>query len=313
MSRLTAFTCRHGRIGSSSSMIQQRVVAVVVTYAIGDRNLALLASWRIPVLFVDCLPPDTAEPYPSIATDNFSASLAMGNHLASLGYRRWCLVGHARNWNTREPRQRGFEAAATYCGAQVEIVEGGNDAEIAHRSVIGLLTRLPVEERPHALYASNTVLLKGVLFALRDCAIEVPRQMAVVAFDDFDWAPILHPPMTVIDQHIALIGRTAGAQLLGACLLNPGEMGFEPLKPVGELDAANLRIRFDVRLGGSFAAIVRCTVSEVAKLSRLRVRPGTGSAPGRASRYCGRGRRGPTRRRPSRRRARETDGSRAPA
>src|SRR5271166_1264471 len=35
---------------------------------------------------------------------------------------------------------------------------------------------------------------------------------------------------------------------LGACLLNPGEMGFEPLKPVGELDAANSRIRFDVRV-----------------------------------------------------------------
>ena len=35
---------------------------------------------------------------------------------------------------------------------------------------------------------------------------------------------------------------------LGACLLNPGEMGFEPLKPVGEPDAANLRIRFDVRV-----------------------------------------------------------------
>ena len=106
-------------------------------------------------------------------------------------------------------------------------------------------------------------------------------------------------------------GRTGSDQRV--VVLIPGEMGFEPLKPVGEPDAANSRIRFDVRLGGSFAAIVRCTVSEVAKLSRLRVRPGTGSAPGRASRYCGRGRRGPTRWRPSRRRARETDGSRAPA
>src|SRR5271165_4340035 len=36
--------------------------------------------------------------------------------------------------------------------------------------------------------------------------------------------------------------------VLGACLLNPGEMGFEPLKPVGEPDAANSRIRFDVRV-----------------------------------------------------------------
>ena len=38
------------------------------------------------------------------------------------------------------------------------------------------------------------------------------------------------------------------AGCLGACLLNPGEMGFEPLKPVGEPDAANSRIRFDVRV-----------------------------------------------------------------
>ena len=34
----------------------------------------------------------------------------------------------------------------------------------------------------------------------------------------------------------------------GACLLNPSEMGFEPLKPVGEPDAANSRIRFGVRV-----------------------------------------------------------------
>ena len=40
----------------------------------------------------------------------------------------------------------------------------------------------------------------------------------------------------------------SAAFALGACLLNPGEMGFEPLKPVGELDAANSRIRFDVRV-----------------------------------------------------------------
>jgi hypothetical protein len=38
--------------------------------------------------------------------------------------------------------------------------------------------------------------------------------MAIVAFDDFDWATLLNPPMTVVDQHIELIGRTAGSQLL---------------------------------------------------------------------------------------------------
>jgi LacI family transcriptional regulator len=196
------------------SMIEQRVAGVVVTYAIDERNLARLDAWRIPVLFVDCSPPDASRPYPSVATDNFSASLAMGNHLASLGYRRWGFVGHARNWNTREPRQQGFEAAAAHCGATIEVIEGGNEAEVARRSIIAVLARLPAERRPHALFASNTVLLQGTLLALRDCAIEIPNAMAVVAFDDFDWAEILTPAITVVDQNIALIGRTAGSQLL---------------------------------------------------------------------------------------------------
>ena len=51
-------------------------------------------------------------------------------------------------------------------------------------------------------------------------------------------------------SHWKLDGITGGKPhgRLGACLLNPGEMGFEPLKPVGEPDAANSRIRFDVRV-----------------------------------------------------------------
>src|ERR1700733_15320052 len=50
------------------------------------------------------------------------------------------------------------------------------------------------------------------------------------------------------DLRLSLPGQFQSDRDLGACLLNPGEMGFEPLKPVGEPDAANSRIRFDVRV-----------------------------------------------------------------
>ena len=69
----------------------------------------------------------------------------------------------------------------------------------------------------------------------------------------------------------------------------PGGMGIEPLKPVGEPDAANSRIRFDVRLGElcghrSLHRFLGGEAQPVASAAR------DGSAPGRASRYCGRGR-----------------------
>ena len=99
-------------------------------------------------------------------------------------------------------------------------------------------------------------------------------------------------------------------------LLNPRRGGVRtaPSRSESRMPSEFRAYEFDVRLGGSFAG--RSFVAPFPRWrssSRLRVRPGTGSAPGRASRYCGRGRRGPTRWRPSRRRAEKLTGSRAPA
>ena len=61
--------------------------------------------------------------------------------------------------------------------------------------------------------------------------------------------PFLHPPGSAEALSFYDVAPLkATLERLGACLLNPGEMGFEPLKPVGEPDAANSRIRFDVRV-----------------------------------------------------------------
>ena len=60
-----------------------------------------------------------------------------------------------------------------------------------------------------------------------------------------------HDAPTAIQSNLAAIFislELSRSIFLGACLLNPGELGFEPLKPVGEPDAANSRIRFDVRV-----------------------------------------------------------------
>jgi hypothetical protein len=56
-------------------MIQQRVAAVVLTCAITARNLELMKAWQIPVLFVDCLPPETDATYPCVTSDNFAPIL----------------------------------------------------------------------------------------------------------------------------------------------------------------------------------------------------------------------------------------------
>ena len=53
----------------------------------------------------------------------------------------------------------------------------------------------------------------GALIALKRLGKNVPRDVAVVGFDDLEWAEVLNSPLTVISQPTYTIGATA-AQLL---------------------------------------------------------------------------------------------------
>jgi DNA-binding LacI/PurR family transcriptional regulator len=61
----------------------------------------------------------------------------------------------------------------------------------------------------------------GALLRLKEAGVRIPEEMAVVGFDDMDWAPILTPPLTAVAQPGYALGTTA-AQLLLERLAQPG-------------------------------------------------------------------------------------------
>ena len=220
-----------------ASLMAQRVAAVVVTYTLSDANMAALSSWGLPLIFVDCTVPAGFDQYFSVTSDSFQGSHDMGMHLADHGYKRWAFVGHTGTWSTRQPRQAGFETAAATAGCSVDVIEGLNSSATARQAVSTFLTEMPRSRWPQVFYASNTVLLHGIFEALRQLKITVPDDVAVVAFDDFEWAEMLDPPVTVVDQDIIAIGKAAGGFLLRRLTGEGGETGESlVLKP-------SLRIR----------------------------------------------------------------------
>ena len=60
----------------------------------------------------------------------------------------------------------------------------------------------------------------GVLRALAERGLRVPEDVALVAFDDFDWADLLAPRLTVVAQPTGELGRRA-VELLLARLDDP--------------------------------------------------------------------------------------------
>lgn len=45
--------------------------------------------------------------------------------------------------------------------------------------------------------------------------------MALIAYDEFDWAPLLNPPLTVLNENSEEIGRQSAEMLIQ--LINPKE------------------------------------------------------------------------------------------
>ena len=196
-------------------LIQQRVAAVIATYSLNPESIELLERWDIPVVFADSLPPESARDYAFVGVDNERASEQVLNYLADLGHRRVAFLGYPNDWNTRIPREAGFRAAARRRGVEVETLESLNSADGAQHAVRELLQR-DRASWPTAIYATNTLLLQGALKELRRRSVRIPADMSVVGFDEFDWAELVDPPMTVVNQHIADVGSAAGRTVLQA-------------------------------------------------------------------------------------------------
>ncbi|MFS8110934.1 LacI family DNA-binding transcriptional regulator [Rhizobium jaguaris] len=232
-----------------AQIMAQRVSAVVVTYNLSEANMKALASWGVPLIFVDCSTPEGFEQYSSVTSDGYLGSVEMGMHLAGHGYKRWAFVGHTGTWSTRLPRQNGFEAAAKETGCSVRVLEGSNSSATSREAVMRYLAETPRSDWPEVFYASNTVLLHGIFEALRSLSLSIPQDIAVVAFDDFEWAEMLDPPVTVVDQDIKMIGRMAGSFLLRALKDNEQKHGESfVLKPA-------LRIRQSCGCGSAHRSL----------------------------------------------------------
>ena len=75
----------------------------------------------------------------------------------------------------------------------------------------GIARMLDLADPPTAVFAAQNLVTVGVLAELRKRRLH--RRIAVVGFDDLDLAEVVDPPLTVIEQDPASIGRIATEQI----------------------------------------------------------------------------------------------------
>src|SRR5260370_33348939 len=73
---------------------------------------------------------------------------------------------------------------------------------------------LALTSPPTAIIAMNNLLVLGALNAVREKGLQIPRDISIIGWDDFDAASHLRMPLTVVDQPASAMGTMAAEHLL---------------------------------------------------------------------------------------------------
>ena len=207
----------------------RQVDGVIVVPSLGSsETLSSAIGSDMPCVIVDRIAAEN--PFPSVATDNFDAAYQGTKYLLSLGHRHIAIAANTpRLWNTYK-RIAGFERAMVEGKGSADVRIVGMTVEEARISLEGLLRE---RERPTALFTSNNLVTLGAIGALRNCGVKVPRDMSLLAFDDFEWLKLLQPAISAINQPIDQIAveawRLLAHQIGGRAISNPH------VRPAGQL------------------------------------------------------------------------------
>jgi len=167
-----------------------------------------------------------------VVFDNRQSARIAITHLLELGHRRiGCILG-PRNSTTFRDRADGYVDALTEWGLSVNdewLRFGSSTFEDAGYEEGAALLDLPAP--PTAVLVAADLMIQGVYQAVKDRRRRIPRQVALVGFDEAGFGERYHPPLTALSTTEFDLGR-ASAQLLLQVLSGerstPTEVVLEP-------------------------------------------------------------------------------------
>ena len=154
-----------------------------------------------------------------VLIDNLAATRAATQHLITHGHRRIAFAGYADRIYTVRERIEGYRQSMRQAGLEPDVLSGADDPAEAQRLIRAALQR---EHPPTAFFAANTLVMHGVMQAAQQLGLTVPDDIAMAGFEDFRWAGLVNPGLTVVRQPAEEMGRRAAHMLFERIGGKPG-------------------------------------------------------------------------------------------
>lgn len=194
---------------------EQRVNGVLITPTSGDHDkLMQLRRAGTPVVLVDHEIPGSD--FCAVTVDDVEGGYLAAQHLLDLGRRRLVFVGGPATLAQVAQRLVGARRAVDACvDATLEVIRVPALTVLHGRTAGEEIATRAAAERPDAIFAANDLLAVGLMQALTMFhPLRIPEDIALIGYDDIDFASASVVPLSSIRQPARLIGRTAVDLLL---------------------------------------------------------------------------------------------------
>ncbi|HTV52853.1 MAG TPA: LacI family DNA-binding transcriptional regulator [Steroidobacteraceae bacterium] len=202
------------------NLLARRPEAIVLTGAVHRRAAArLLLACDVPVIEIADLPRHPLEH--AVGFSNYQAGRAAARYLIERGHRHIGAVGSASASDgdvidhRGEERMRGFEDELRLHGRSTELVLRHGRAPVSYEhgaAVTPIL--LQREPRLDAVFAVSDLSAVGVVMECQRRRLQVPEQLSVMGFGDFEIGTQINPALTTVHVDFRALGQRTARLLL---------------------------------------------------------------------------------------------------
>lgn len=156
----------------------------------------------------------------TVKIDNFKAAYEAINYLIGKGYKRIAIVNGKLELSVYNQRFEAYKKALM--DANLPIIEDlivgdtykGIGDKASENGYAALTNLLKAGKKFDAVFAANDLRAIGAIRAIKDHGLRVPKDIAVMGFDDLEFSSLLDPPLTTVSQPLYQIGVRAVKRLL---------------------------------------------------------------------------------------------------
>ncbi|MFZ4778851.1 MAG: LacI family DNA-binding transcriptional regulator, partial [Terrimicrobiaceae bacterium] len=210
------------------SLVDLRVEGVIlrpVFYEASDVYFQEILERKIPLVSVDRALPKANCGF--VGSDDESGMAAILDHLKTLGHSRICFFGPDTAVSTGLHRLHSFRFLTSQDRTMAPVEYLLSHWNPTEEDALSCLGKVPKQS---AIIAVNDSFAALIYQAAAIKKIRIPEDISVVGYGNLDFSPLMHPPLTTVDQHPYDIGVSA-ARSLHLRMMNPTERVSKILHP----------------------------------------------------------------------------------